>query len=895
MLDEWHPPAFADADVPGHLRDACTRLERIRLAVVEDRLAVDLELGGGADLIPELELLAAQHPFRERLVGYWMTALYRAGRQVEALAAYRETRRRLVDELGLEPGPELRAVEQRILAQTDASADPTTVAGPLGETRRAESRHGNLPHAVDSFVGRSSDVDEIQGLLAEHRLVTLAGPGGTGKTRLATEACRGIADRFPDGMWFVDLALVAESDLVAAAMAETWRLRSGELAVDDLVIDHLRERDTVLVVDNCEHVIGAVAALVRRLLQETRAVRVLATSREPLAVSGERVVRVPSLEVMSADGGPGPAVELFVERGRSARTGWEPTAVELDDVRAICERLDGIPLAVELVAARVRSMSPAELLDRFDGSALALVGAHHPAVQRHRTLAATIEWSYQLLKGMECDVLQRMAVFTGGFDLAAALAVCDDMGRTVTDLVDAVDALVDRSLILAAHHTTGTRYRLLEPVRQWLVAHAGGTESVRLRHARHYADLVATLAPDLRGHGQREAFRRIEVELPNLRTAFDTLADRADLDTYLDMAFELYMYWAHRGPYLDGFEISTRGLDLAARVGTDLERQVKVAFVATMCAGWMRRRIASDEAERCRSLAERLGDPRAMGWAAIVRAMVVVNADGSQTTTPDEAISLMFEARARFEAATAEPAWWESEWERAFLLMLFVAFMPPTAERIAEFEESERILSALGDEALLVTLYSQVNSLVDVMGRERVIALLARGAESSVSPQWANTCRARLAFHHQQAAEHDLAVPHLRIAFDESVQRGDSARAVRGRSLAISLCAIGSVDEARQVMTTVFEASGPQFGERELPRSFAVAAAILAADGHDELAALALGASRGEDDGHPEVLRAVAGQLADRLGDVEFVRCSSVGAALDLGSLTERVRTVLAG
>jgi predicted ATPase/DNA-binding SARP family transcriptional activator len=889
VLADWQRPAFADGDPLGPLGDAAVRLERLRLAVLEDRIAIDLELGGGAELVHELEQLAVQHPFREQLIGQRMRALYRAGRQVEALAVYAEARGRLVEELGLEPGPELRALEQRILAHDPQLAATPSSAPPAPAPTRLRS--GNLPLSADSFVGRAAIVNEVHELLAGHRLITLAGAGGAGKTRLAIEAARGVGDRFPDGVWFVDLAPVVEAAQAILTVAETWQLRSGELTVDDLVVEHLRHRAVLLVIDNCEHVLDPVATLVRRLLHETATVRVLATSRAALSIGGERVLRVPSLAVV-VDGAAGPAMELFVERGRSARSGWEPTGTELDAIRAICDRLDGIPLAVELVAARVRSMSPPEILHLLNGSPLALVGSNRSAVPRQRTLAATVDWSYQLLPELDREVFRRLSVFAGGFDLDAAVAMCDDMTLNPFEVADIVDALVDRSLVLAVHRAAATRYRMLEPVRQWAASRPGDPERLRRDHARHYAELVATLAPRLQGHGQADAFRRIEADLPNLRVAFDTLANDGDVDGYLDMAFRLYGYWVHRGPRLESFQICRRGLELASRLGADPERHAKVGFVATMCVSWTRRRIALEVADRCRALAEQLDSPRALGWSALARATVVVNAVGSHERA-DVAADHMIEARQLFEAHPG-PAWWDPRWERGMQLMLYAAFLTPAAERVPEFEESERIMRECGDEAMLVALYSQCSPLADVMGRDRVMELLARGAVSTASPEWANTCRATLAHLHQLSGEHEQAVGHLRVVYSEDRIHDDTAHTGRGRALAVSLCALGLIDEARQVITDVIGASGPQLVNRDLLRCFAVAAIVLAASASHDVAALALGAAHGEDEGWHDALSRVRPQLADVLGADRLAELESEGAALDADTLGTRIRAALA-
>jgi DNA-binding SARP family transcriptional activator len=417
-LGLWCGPALADFAFEDFARPEVARLEEARMRAVEMRTDAQLALGRHAELVQELAALVAGHGLRERLRCQLMLALYRSGRQGEALRVFQQGRRLLAEELGVDPGPELRDLHQRILLQApDLDAAPP--AGPDGAAPR-----DNLPAPVTSFVGRDAELLEAKRLLAGSRLLTLTGPGGSGKTRLALETAGALLESFPDGVRLVRLEALSDPAEVPRSLAAGVGLgEGGSLGVSgesprplvDRLVDYLRGKELLIVVDNCEHLIEPCARVVGRVLRSAPGVRFLATSRERLAVDGEALLSVPPLGLPSAGErslerlGRSEAVRLFVERAAAVRT-----AFVLDDesgpaVGRICRRLDGTPLALELAAAQVRILSPAQIAARLDDR-LGLPGpGGRGALPRHRTLQAAVEWSYGLLTGPERELFARLS------------------------------------------------------------------------------------------------------------------------------------------------------------------------------------------------------------------------------------------------------------------------------------------------------------------------------------------------------------------------------------------------------------------------------------------------------------------------------------------------------
>jgi predicted ATPase len=482
--------------------------------------------------------------------------------------------------------------------------------GSFPALRSLDRLPGNLPEQVTSFVGRQHEMAELVGVVGAHRLVTLTGAGGVGKTRLAVQVGAELAGEFGDGVWLVELAPVGDPDAVADAVATTLGVtpQAGS-SVADSIAQALSGRQMLLVVDNCEHVLEAAAELVETILARTKAIKVLATSREGLRAAGERVWPVPSLEVAAGVGSA--AVELFVERAQAVVPGFGLS--DPDDAAAviqICQRLDGMALAIELAAARMVSMNPAEVRDRL-GDRFRLLSGPRRGLGRHQTLRQAVGWSYDLLSGDERMVLQRVSVFAGGFDLAAAVAVCGGEGWDEYGLLDVVDSLVRKSLVTAEQVSGHTRYGLLETIRQFAeeqLAATGTIGEVRDRHARYFAGLAVAHWGMWDGPGQRMAVDWVDVELANLRAGFRWAADEDDLATAAAIAAHTAMLaWA-----LERYEPAGWAEEiLQGSRATELAQLPRLYTAASLCAFTGRPEVAVGYVEAAVALE---ADPRYDGF-----------------------------------------------------------------------------------------------------------------------------------------------------------------------------------------------------------------------------------------------------------------------------------------
>ncbi|MFF3428945.1 BTAD domain-containing putative transcriptional regulator [Streptomyces sp. NPDC002602] len=566
----WRGPALADLPEPARSALAAVP-EALRTAARRGRVEAELRAGATdpASLLPELDALIHEHPYDEPLHVLQLRALRAAGRPADALAAYERTRRTLAESLGTDPGPALRAFHAELLRPPpEPTASPAPTAPPAPTARPEppappeppEAPRGNLRPRLTSFVGREPDLEALHGDLARHRLVTLIGPGGSGKTRLAEHA----AAAHPEPGWLVELARLDHPAAVPGAVLSALGLRENGLVAREktpaedpttLLIDHCAHRALLLVLDNCEHVIGAAADLADRLLAHCPGLRVLATSREPLGVPGEALRPVEPLP-------PDPAHRLFADRAAAAQPGFTPD----DDpaaVAEICARLDGLPLAIELAAARLRLLTPRQIADRLDDRFRLLTGGSRTLLPRQQTLRAVVDWSWDLLTESERVVLRRLAVFTGGCDLTAAEAVC---AEPALDVADVLGSLVDKSLVLAEPTSDGMRYRMLETIHEYAISRAADepaqARTTALRHAAHFLALTEEAEPLLRTAAQLPWIRRVEIELDNLRAALDLAVRDGDADTAQRLVFALGWFWWLRNYRIEGAEWTARVLAL---------------------------------------------------------------------------------------------------------------------------------------------------------------------------------------------------------------------------------------------------------------------------------------------------------------------------------------------
>ncbi|MGC7093023.1 BTAD domain-containing putative transcriptional regulator [Amycolatopsis lurida] len=557
----WRGPALADAPLAA---SAATRLEELRLTALEDR--IDADLGTGTRLgaqIAELGALIAAHPLRERLRGQLVRALHAGGRRAEALAAFEDARRTLAEELGVDPSPELAAIHLAVLRAESAPGNPRST----------------LPAALTSFVGRSAELRQVSTLLGDGRLVTLTGPGGAGKTRLAVEAARS----WPGETCLVELAPI-DAD-VAQAVLSALGLRESTFPADragrpatppaDRLAAALATRNLLLVLDNCEHVVDEAAGLTARLLAACPALRVLATSREPLAITGEATLAVAPLPVAPPGSPPAdavtyPAVRLFAERAAAVRPGFTVDERTVGDVQRVCAALDGLPLAVELAAARVRSLPLGEIAVRLDDRFTLLSRGDRTAAPRHRTLRAVVEWSWGLLAPEEQALARRLAVFAGGASANAVAAVCG---------AGEVGELAEKSLVDLG---PDGRYRMLETIKVFgaeKLAEAGETERLRRAHAEHFLAFAETAEPHLRSAAQLDWLAALDADYENLLAAL-RWATEADPVLALRLVAPLCTYWWMRGRRSEGSMLSR---DVAVRVGPEPPPDLHDEFV--LCVG----------------------------------------------------------------------------------------------------------------------------------------------------------------------------------------------------------------------------------------------------------------------------------------------------------------------
>lgn len=543
-------PRTEPAAVAAVSASAAIRLAQVSVEAVADLADAELSLGRVESAATRLSGLLAEHPVHERAAALLMDALAAQGRQADALARYEQIREALAETLGTDPGTALRERHLRLLR------DPVP-ALPAASP-------GNLPAALTSFVGRDDDLARIGELLAAGRLITVLGPGGAGKTRLALEAAR--RHEYPGGAWLIDLAAVSDPAEVGAAVLAGIRMRGGALfeartRVEgtelDVLADQLGGRERLLLMDNCEHLVDAVAHLVAALLSRCAGLRVLATSREPLAVDGEALVPLGPLALPEPDAGVEPArrtasVRLFAERAAAVRPGFVVDEANLADVATVVRGLDGLPLALELAAARLRTLALPDLAAGLSDRFRLLATGSRTASPRHRTLRAVIAWSWELLSPDERTVAERISVLPGGVTRDSAAAVCADAAVPSGEIRYLLADLADRSLLRLVPDTG--RYRMLETIREYGLESLAAQElrtSARDLAAEYFAGLVAYNDPLLRGPRQLDALRVFRAEYDNVLAALRHLCDTGDADGAIGLAVNLTWYWQMLGRHID--------------------------------------------------------------------------------------------------------------------------------------------------------------------------------------------------------------------------------------------------------------------------------------------------------------------------------------------------------
>ncbi|MFI7638246.1 BTAD domain-containing putative transcriptional regulator [Nonomuraea sp. NPDC049400] len=572
-LDLWRGAPLADAP---HAGSAATALEELRLAATEDRVQADLDLGGHRELVAELRQLTAAHPLRERLRAQLMRALYGSGRQAEALTVYDEARKTLDEELGVEPGAELAAAHLAVLRADPALGAPTPPA---------PRQRGGLRAQLTSFVGRDEEIEQVRARLRANRLVTLIGPGGAGKTRLATEA----AERATGDVCFVPLAPVSDGGDVPRAVLAALDIRDTLMygperpAVDPVtrLVTALADRRLLLVLDNCEHLVAATAELADALLASCPGLRVLVTGREALGITGESILPVAPLRLPPPEPGNPldyPAVRLFADRAAAVLPGFAVEAGNAAQVVRICRALDGLPLAIELAAARLRTLSVSDVAARLDDRFRLLTRGSRTALPRHQTLHAVVAWSWDLLDESEQRLARRLSVFLGGARPEAAEQVCGLPEEVLF-------SLAEKSLV----EFVDGRFRMLETIRAFCaerLAESGEVEQVCEAHAGYYLDLVTTADPWLRTGEQLEWLARLDEEGDDLNAAVRWATESGRLETGLRLLARSACYWWMRGHRVTSANLAAALLaELGNRRPPGMDEEYIMCVLITAWAG----------------------------------------------------------------------------------------------------------------------------------------------------------------------------------------------------------------------------------------------------------------------------------------------------------------------
>ena len=620
----WRGPPLADVVLEGPSRQALARISELRLATKIELIDAELAQGRHAQLIGDLETLVADHPYQERLTARLMLALYRAGRQAEALEVYQSARRLLNDELGLQPGRELRELESAVLRQDEAiSLKPEA----LPSRRKLGNSPSNLPVPSTPLIGRQRELAVVAELLGRDqvRLLTLTGPGGSGKTRLGLQAAAERLDDFPDGVFFVALAPIVDAALVLPTIAQAVGLKeSGAALLSERLQEFLADKRVLLVLDNVEQLVGGERELAE-LLATGRQLKLLVTSRRPLRLAGEHELQVPPLALPDLAALPDvarlsefDAVALFIARAQAVNADFAVTSANASAIAELCITLDGLPLAIELAAGRAKLLSPQALLARIDQRFDLLTDGPRDLPARHQTLRATIDWSHGLLQPDEQTLFMRLAVFVGGCTLDAVETVCS--GERI---LAGLSTLIDGNLLRQQEQADGEpRLMMLETIRAYaadrLEASSLADES-RRRHAEYFLAIADRIEHDFRTKPDVD-WLALEREHDNFRAALSWLVANEESEAFAQLTVRLSVFWETRGYLMESKRWNDAALTLAPELPPALEARV---WLHAASLGWhfAEPERARASAARARELFREVGDRRSEARCLVAAAL----------------------------------------------------------------------------------------------------------------------------------------------------------------------------------------------------------------------------------------------------------------------------------